>query len=66
MVINTMDYNTLVKDDPQDIIQIKNKKGKEITIQISKVVTKDDLAKIKQGGYSIIFFAALKDKDNAR
>ena len=35
-------------------------KGKEITIQISKVVTKDDLAKLKQGGYSIIFFAALK------
>ena len=38
-------------------------KGKEITIQISKVVTKDDLAKLKQGGHSIIFFAALKDKD---
>jgi len=37
-------------------------KGKEITIQISKVVTKDDLAKLKQGGHSIIFFAALKDK----
>jgi len=39
-------------------------KGKEITIQISKVVTKDDLAKLKQGGHSIIFFAALKDKEN--
>ena len=38
-------------------------KGKEITIQISKVVTKDDLAKLKQGGHSIIFFAALKDKE---
>ena len=39
-------------------------KGKEITIQISKVVTKDDLAKLKQGGHSIIFFTALKDKDD--
>ena len=38
-------------------------KGKEITIQISKVVTKDDLAKLKQGGHSIIFFAALKEKE---
>gem|GEM_PF-243629 len=63
-VINTMDYNTMVKDDPQDVIPIKDKKGKEITIRISKVVTKDDLAKIKQGGHSIIFFAALKDKEN--
>ena len=62
-VINTMDYNTLVKDDPQDVIPIKDKKGKEITIQISKVVTKDDLAKLKQGGHSIIFFAALKEKE---
>ena len=53
MVINTMDYNTLVKDDPQDIIPIKDKKGKEITIQISKSVIKDDLAKLKQGGHSI-------------
>ena len=38
-------------------------KGKEITIQISKAVTKDDLAKLKQGGHSIIFFAALKEKE---
>ena len=38
-------------------------KGKEITIQISKVVTKDDLAKLKQGGHSIIFFAALKERE---
>ena len=38
-------------------------KGKEITIQISKVVTKDDLAKLKQGGHAIIFFAALKEKE---
>ena len=41
-------------------------KGKEITIQISKVVTKDDLAKLKQGGYSIIFFAALKEKEKKK
>jgi len=53
----------MVKDDPQDVIPIKDKKGKEITIQISKVVTKDDLAKLKQGGHSIIFFAALKEKE---
>ena len=58
-----MDYNTLVKDDPQDVIPIKDKKGKEITIRISKAVTKDDLAKLKQGGHSIIFFAALKEKE---
>ena len=27
------------------------------------MVTKDDLAKLKQGGHSIIFFAALKEKE---
>lgn len=62
-VIKTVDYNEVSKSNPKVVIPIKDKKGKEITIQISKAVTKDDLAKLKQGGHSIIFFAALKEKE---
>ena len=60
MVIKSIEYNEVSKSKPREVVELKDKKGKEITIQISKVVTKDDLAKLKQGGYSIIFFAALK------
>ncbi|WP_221620485.1 hypothetical protein, partial [Campylobacter rectus] len=62
-VIKTVEYNEVSKSNPKVVIPIKDKKGKEITIQISKAVTKDDLAKLKQGGHSIIFFAALKEKE---
>ena len=62
-VIKTVDYNEASKSNPKVVIPIKDKKGKEITIRISKAVTKDDLAKLKQGGHSIIFFAALKEKE---
>ena len=63
MVIKSIEYNEVSKSKPREVVELKDKKGKEITIQISKVVTKDDLAKLKQGGHSIIFFAALKEKE---
>ena len=63
MVIKSIEYNEVSKKKPREVVELKDQKGKEITIQISKVVTKDDLAKLKQGGHSIIFFAALQDKD---
>ena len=63
-VIKTVDYNEVSKSNPKDVVELKDKKGKEITFKISDVIKKDDLDKLKQGGHSIIFFAALKDKDD--
>ena len=61
-VIKTVEYNEVSKSNPKDVVELKDKKGKEITFKISDVIKKDDLDKLKQGGHSIIFFAALKDK----
>ena len=63
-VIKTIEYNEVSKSNPKDVVELKDKKGKEITFKISDVIKKDDLDKLKQGGHSIIFFAALKDKEN--
>ena len=63
-VIKTIEYNEVSKSNPKDVVELKDKKGKQITFKISDVIKKDDLDKLKQGGHSIIFFAALKDKEN--
>lgn len=65
-VIKTVEYNEVSKSNPKDVVELKDKKGKEITFKISDVIKKDDLAKLKQGGYSIIFFAALKEKEKKK
>ena len=46
------------------MVELKDKKGKEITFKISDVIKKDDLDKLKQGGHTIVFFAYLEgEKD---
>ena len=45
------------------MVELKDKKGKEIAFKISDVIKKDHLDKLKQGGHTIIFFAALKEKE---
>jgi len=46
------------------VVELKDKKGKEITFKISDVIKKDDLDKLKQGGHTIVFFAYLEgEKD---
>ena len=62
-VIKTVEYNEVSKSNPKDVVELKDQKGKEITFKISEVTNKDHLAKLKQGGHSIIFFAALKEKE---
>ena len=62
-VIKTVEYNEVSKSNPKDVVELKDQKGKEITFKISEVINKDHLAKLKQGGHSIIFFATLKEKE---
>jgi len=63
-VIKTVEYNEVSKSNPKDVVELKDKKGKEITFKISDVIKKDDLDKLKQGGHTIVFFAYLEgEKD---
>ena len=63
-VIKTVEYNESSKSNPKDVVELKDKKGKEITFKISDVIKKDDLDKLKQGGHTIVFFAYLEgEKD---
>ncbi|WXG60814.1 hypothetical protein VB002_04720 [Campylobacter concisus] len=46
------------------MVELKDKKGKEIRFKISDVIKKDHLDKLKQGGHTIVFFAYLEgEKD---
>jgi len=63
MVIKSIEYNEVSKSNPKDVVELKDKKGKEIAFKISDVIKKDHLDKLKQGGHTIIFFAALKEKE---
>jgi len=63
-VIKSIEYNEVSKSNPKDVVELKDKKGKEITFKISDVIKKDDLDKLKQGGHTIVFFAYLEgEKD---
>ena len=64
MVIKSIEYNEVSKSNPKDVVELKDKKGKEIAFKISDVIKKDDLDKLKQGGHTIVFFAYLEgEKD---
>ena len=46
------------------MVELKDKKGKEIRFKISDLIKKDHLDKLKQGGHTIVFFAYLEgEKD---
>ena len=63
-VIKTIEYNEVSKSNPKDVVELKDKKGKEIRFKISDVIKKDHLDKLKQGGHTIVFFAYLEgEKD---
>ena len=63
-VIKTTEYNEVSKSNPKDVVELKDKKGKEIRFKISDVIKKDHLDKLKQGGHTIVFFAYLEgEKD---
>ncbi|WP_180997007.1 glycoside hydrolase family 24 protein, partial [Campylobacter concisus] len=64
MVIKSIEYNEVSKSNPKDVVELKDKKGKEIRFKISDLIKKDDLDKLKQGGHTIVFFAYLEgEKD---
>ena len=63
-VIKTVEYNEVSKSNPKDVVELKDKKGKEITFKISDVIKKDDLDKLKQGGHTIVFFAYLEGESD--
>ena len=63
-VIKTVEYNESSKSNPKDVVELKDKKGKEITFKISDVIKKDDLDKLKQGGHTIVFFAYLEGESD--
>ena len=64
MVIKSIEYNEVSKSNPKDVVELKDKKGKEIAFKISDVIKKDDLERLKQGGHTIVFFAYLEgEKD---
>ena len=64
MVIKTIEYNEVSKEKPREVVELKDKKGKEIRFKISDIIKKDDLDKLKQGGHTIVFFAYLEgEKD---
>ncbi|WP_262367530.1 M23 family metallopeptidase [Campylobacter concisus] len=64
MVIKSIEYNEVSKEKPREVVELKDKKGKEIRFKISDVIKKDDLDKLKQGGHTIVFFAYLEgEKD---
>ena len=63
-VIKSIEYNEVSKSNPKDVVELKDKKGKEIRFKISDVIKKDHLDKLKQGGHTIVFFAYLEgEKD---
>ena len=63
-VIKSIEYNEVSKSNPKDVVELKDKKGKEIRFKISDLIKKDDLDKLKQGGHTIVFFAYLEgEKD---
>ena len=63
-VIKAIEYNEVSKEKPRDVVELKDKKGKEIRFKISDVIKKDDLERLKQGGHTIVFFAYLEgEKD---
>ena len=63
-VIKTIEYNEVSKSNPKDVVELKDKKGKEIRFKISDLIKKDHLDKLKQGGHTIVFFAYLEgEKD---
>ena len=63
-VIKSIEYNEVSKEKPRDVVELKDKKGKEIRFKISDLIKKDDLDKLKQGGHTIVFFAYLEgEKD---
>ena len=64
MVIKTIEYNEVSKEKPREVVELKDKKGKEIRFKISDIIKKDDLERLKQGGHTIVFFAYLEgEKD---
>ena len=63
-VIKSIEYNEVSKSNPREVVELKDKKGKEIRFKISDLIKKDDLDKLKQGGHTIVFFAYLEgEKD---
>ena len=63
-MIKSIEYNEVSKSNPKDVVELKDKKGKEIRFKISDIIKKDDLDKLKQGGHTIVFFAYLEgEKD---
>ena len=63
-VIKSIEYNEVSKSNPKDVVELKDKKGKEIRFKISDLIKKDHLDKLKQGGHTIVFFAYLEgEKD---
>ena len=64
MVIKSIEYNEVSKEKPREVVELKDKKGKEIRFKISDLIKKDHLDKLKQGGHTIVFFAYLEgEKD---
>ncbi|MBE9856031.1 hypothetical protein G6W43_02040 [Campylobacter concisus] len=63
-VIKTIEYNEVSKSNPKDVVELKDKKGKEIAFKISDVIKKDHLDKLKQGGHTIVFFAYLEGESD--
>ena len=64
MVIKSIEYNEVSKEKPREVVELKDKKGKEIRFKISDLIKKDDLDKLKQGGHTVVFFAYLEgEKD---
>ena len=63
-VIKSIEYNEVSKEKPREVVELKDKKGKEIRFKISDLIKKDHLDKLKQGGHTIVFFAYLEgEKD---
>ena len=63
-VIKSIEYNEVSKSNPKDVVELKDKKGKEIRFKISDLIKKDDLDKLKQGGNTIVFFAYLEGESD--
>ena len=63
-VIKSIEYNEVSKSNPKDVVELKDKKGKEIRFKISDVIKKDHLDKLKQGGHTIVFFAYLEGESD--
>ena len=63
-VIKSIEYNEVSKSNPKDVVELKDKKGKEIRFKISDLIKKDDLDKLKQGGHTIVFFAYLEGESD--